>query len=194
MDLDLALHLDLHLDLDLDLNLGQWLSRPVWCKCQRGKDDILVMNFRGIILREIWSWIWICSWIWIWSWILIWTLKFTYDYSWEGLKFMKFSYDSRWEGLEFMKFTYDYSWEGWQSREKTYQKCSVYDTWSRDVMVFKGVNFWNWGPSPLECTDLIFTDTINSLWDQVLWQERLMICIYTKIFGPPFGRPRFYIH
>ena len=40
MDLDL----DLHLDLDLDLNLGQWLSRPVWCKFQCGKEDILVMG------------------------------------------------------------------------------------------------------------------------------------------------------
>ena len=50
MDLDLDLHLDLDLDLDLDLNLGQWLSRPVWCKFQCGKDDILVMKFRGVIL------------------------------------------------------------------------------------------------------------------------------------------------
>ena len=67
------------LDLDLDLNLGQWLSRPVWCKFQCGKDDTLIMKFRGLILDEIWSWIWIWRWIWswIWSWILIWTLIWT---------------------------------------------------------------------------------------------------------------------
>ena len=53
MDLDLDLHPNLDLDLDLDLNLGQWLSRPVWCKFQCVKDDILVMKFRGVILREI---------------------------------------------------------------------------------------------------------------------------------------------
>ena len=63
MDLDLDLHLDLHLDLDLDLNLGQWLSRPVWCKFQYGKADILVMKFRGLILEEIWSRIWIWTFI-----------------------------------------------------------------------------------------------------------------------------------
>ena len=73
MDLELDLDLDLHLDLDLDLNLGQWLSRPVWCKFQCGKDDILVMKFRGLILDEIWSWIWI--WRWIWSWIWSWILR-----------------------------------------------------------------------------------------------------------------------
>ena len=59
MDLELDLHLDLHLDLDLDLdldlNLGQWLSRPVWCKFQRGKDDILVMKFKGSISEVIWA-------------------------------------------------------------------------------------------------------------------------------------------
>ena len=52
VDLELDLHLDLHLDLDLDLNLGQWLSRPVWCKFQCGKDDILVMKFRGAHFRR----------------------------------------------------------------------------------------------------------------------------------------------
>ena len=65
--LDLDLELDLDLDLDLDLNLDQWLSRPIWCKFQCGKDDILVMKFRGLILKEIWSWIWI--WTCIWTWI-----------------------------------------------------------------------------------------------------------------------------
>ena len=73
LELHLDLHLDLDLDLDLDLNLGKWLSRPVWCKFQRGKDDILVMKFRGLILDEIWSWIWI--WRWIWSWIWSWILR-----------------------------------------------------------------------------------------------------------------------
>ena len=60
------------------------LSRPVWCKFQRGKDDILVMKFRGLILDEIWSWIWIWRWIWswIWSWILIWTLIWTCIWIW----------------------------------------------------------------------------------------------------------------
>ena len=84
LDLHLDLHLDLDLDLDLDLNLGQWLSRPVWCKFQCGKDDILVMKFRGLILDEIWSWIWIWRWIWswIWSWILIWTLIWTCIWIW----------------------------------------------------------------------------------------------------------------
>ncbi len=60
LELDLGLHLGLELGLDLDLNLGQWLSRPVWCKFQRGKNDIPVMKFRGLILEEI------CSWIWTW--------------------------------------------------------------------------------------------------------------------------------
>ena len=36
-------------------DLGQWLSRPVWCKSQRGKDDILVMKFEGSILEVIWA-------------------------------------------------------------------------------------------------------------------------------------------
>ena len=59
--MDLDVDLDLDLGLDLDLNLGQWLSRPVRSKFQCGKDDILVMEFRGFILDEIWSWIWIWS-------------------------------------------------------------------------------------------------------------------------------------
>ena len=42
--------MDLGLDVDLDLNLGLWLSGPVWSKFQCGKDDILVMKFRGVIL------------------------------------------------------------------------------------------------------------------------------------------------
>ena len=53
LHLDLDLHLTLDLDLDLDLNLGRWLSRPVWCKFQCGKDVILVMKFRGLLLHEI---------------------------------------------------------------------------------------------------------------------------------------------
>ena len=36
-------------------DLGQWLSRPVWCKSQRGKDDTLVMKFEGSILEVIWA-------------------------------------------------------------------------------------------------------------------------------------------
>ena len=67
------LHLDLDLSVDLDLNLGQWLSRPVWCKFQHAKNDILVMEFRGVILEKIWSWTWI--WTLIWSCIWIWTAK-----------------------------------------------------------------------------------------------------------------------
>ena len=55
----LDLELDLDMDLDLDLNLDQWLCRPVWCKFQCGKGDILMMKFRELILEEIWSWIWI---------------------------------------------------------------------------------------------------------------------------------------
>jgi hypothetical protein len=30
-------------------DLAQWLSRPVWCKSQRGKDDILVVKFKRLI-------------------------------------------------------------------------------------------------------------------------------------------------
>ena len=48
--MDLDVDLDLDLGLDLDLNLGQWLSGPVWSKFQCGKNDILVMKFRGLIL------------------------------------------------------------------------------------------------------------------------------------------------
>ena len=48
--MDLDVDLDLDLGLDLDLNLGQWLSGPVWCRFQFGKDDILVMKFMGLIL------------------------------------------------------------------------------------------------------------------------------------------------
>ena len=67
MDLDLDVYLDLDLEVELDLNLGQWLSRPVWCEFQCGKDDILVMKFRGVIFfgngrldldLELWIWIW----------------------------------------------------------------------------------------------------------------------------------------
>ena len=36
-------------------DLCQWLSRPVWCKSQRGKNDILVMKFEGSILEVIWA-------------------------------------------------------------------------------------------------------------------------------------------
>ena len=50
LGLDLDLDVDLGLDVDLDLNLGLWLSGPVWSKFQCGKDDILVMKFRGVIL------------------------------------------------------------------------------------------------------------------------------------------------
>ena len=48
MDVDLGLDLD----LDLDLNLGQWLSGPVWCKFQCGKEYILVIKFRGLFYRK----------------------------------------------------------------------------------------------------------------------------------------------